>query len=136
MPILTNPRHEKFAQQLAAGNSASKAYAQEGYRQCRQNAARLITNDSVLARVSEMQAVAAKKSEVTVESLLDELEHARERADGFDQLSAAVKAISEKIKLSGLLVQKVEVGGPGSFDSCESIEDVADEMMAQLVEQF
>ena len=40
---------------------------------------------------------------------LDELEYARSRADNLDQLGAAVKAISEKGKISGLLVQGVEV---------------------------
>jgi hypothetical protein len=37
------------------------------------------------------------------------LEYARSRADNLDQLGAAVKAISEKGKISGLLVQGVEV---------------------------
>jgi hypothetical protein len=32
--------------------------------------------------------------------------------------------------VSGLLVQRVEVGGPGSFDDCESTEDIADKMLA------
>jgi hypothetical protein len=48
-------------------------------------------------------------------------EHARARADGLDQLSAAVKAISEKAKISGLLVRKIEVGDAGAFSECETI---------------
>jgi hypothetical protein len=40
-----------------------------------------------------------------------------------------VKAISEKARISGLLVQKVEVGGPGAFEECNSVEEVADELI-------
>ncbi len=133
MPNLTNPRHEKFALALREGKSATEAYTLAGYKPCRQNAARLMTNDDVKQRLVEIQAAAAKKSEVTVASLLDELEHARARADGLDQLSAAVKAISEKAKISGLLVQKVEVGGPGDFDGCETPEQVVEQVVREIV---
>ena len=109
MGILTNPRHELFAQELAKGKSATEAYTLAGYKPCRQNAARLTTNDDIRARLAEIQAQAATKSEVTVQSLLDELEHARARADSLDQLGAAVKAISEKAKISGLLTTKIEI---------------------------
>jgi hypothetical protein len=33
MPILSNPRHEKFAQALAEGKPASAAYEEAGYGQ-------------------------------------------------------------------------------------------------------
>jgi phage terminase small subunit len=129
MTALKNPRHEKFALALSEGKSATEAYTAAGYKPCRQNAARLTTNDDIQARLAEIQGAAAKSAEVTVQSLLDELEHARSRADGLDQLSAAVKAISEKAKISGLLVQRVEVGGVGAFDNCDSREAVADALM-------
>ncbi len=51
---------------------------------------------------------------------------------GLDQLSAAVKAISEKTKIAGLLVQKVEVGDVGDFDGCETVADVADELLEDV----
>ena len=128
MGILTNPRHELFAQELAKGKSATEAYAGAGYKPCRQNAARLTTNDDIRARLAEIQAQAAKKSEVTVQSLLDELEHARARADSLDQLGEAVKAISEKAKISGLLVSCVEVShanGGMTLDHESTAEDYA-----------
>jgi hypothetical protein len=71
---------------------------------------------------------------------LSELEEARVKASNLDQLSAAVRAIEAKAKVSGLLVQRVEVGGPGDFDDCESVEDVkataADTVLAELIEGF
>ena len=118
---LTNPRHERFAQALFEGKSAHQAYIDAGYKECRQNAARLTTKDDIKARLSELQTAVAKKSEVTAQSLLDELEAARARADSLDQLSSVVKAISEKAKISGLLVQRVEVGNPGDFSDCEGL---------------
>jgi len=112
MPILKNPRHEKFALVLSEGKSASEAYALAGYKPCRQNAARLTTKDDIRARLAEIQGVAAKATEVSIESLLNELEDARIRANSLDQLSTAVRAIEAKAKVSGIMVQRVEVGGP------------------------
>ena len=47
MRELTNPRYERFAQELAAGNSADGAYEAAGYRKHRGNAARLSSRNSV-----------------------------------------------------------------------------------------
>ena len=51
---------------------------------------------------------------------------------GLDQRSAAVKAISEKTKIAGLLMQKVEVRDVGDFDGCETVADVADELLEDV----
>src|SRR5215831_1692761 len=109
MAPLRNTRREKFCLALAEGRSASEAYELAGYRPCRKNAARLTTFDDIQCRGAEIQNAAAKKTEVTIESLLQELEEARHKASTLDQMSAAVKAIGEKARISGLLVQKVEV---------------------------
>jgi phage terminase small subunit len=77
VPLLKNPRHEKFALALAEGKSATDAYALAGYKPCRQNAHRMTTKDDIQARLAEIQGAAAKASEVTIESLLSELEAAR-----------------------------------------------------------
>ena len=53
MAILTNPRHEQFAQNLATGMSATEAYAKAGYKANEGNAWRLSRNEQVLERVSE-----------------------------------------------------------------------------------
>jgi hypothetical protein len=80
VPLLKNPRHEKFALALAEGKSATDAYALAGYKPCRQNAHRMTTKDDIQARLAEIQGAAAKASEVTIESLLSELEAARAKS--------------------------------------------------------
>lgn len=132
MPPLPNPRHERFAQALFKGETADAAYEIAAYKPNDGNCIRLKGNERVKARLVELQAAAAKASEVTVESLLAELEAARVRADSLDQLSSVVKAISEKAKISGLLVQRVEVGPAGAFDECETFE----ELIEATVQQF
>jgi phage terminase small subunit len=37
VPTLRNPRHERFAQELAAGKTADAAYVLAGYRENRSN---------------------------------------------------------------------------------------------------
>src|SRR6516164_1324857 len=100
MPPLSNPRHERFVQELFHGRSVDESYQAAGYKQNRGNASRLKANEAVLGRLTELQEEAAKQSEVTVQSLMAELEHARQHADTLGQLSASVRAISEKAKLA------------------------------------
>jgi hypothetical protein len=47
-----------------------------------------------------------------------------------EQFAAATSAAMSRAKLAGLLVDKVEVGGPGAFDHVETIEDVVRLMLA------
>jgi phage terminase small subunit len=55
MAVLTNSKHEHFAQEVTKGVSATKAYVSAGYFKAgaKQNASRLITNDGVCARIKE-----------------------------------------------------------------------------------
>jgi phage terminase small subunit len=56
LPILTNPRHERFAQSLAAGKSASESYVDAGFKESRHNAATLARKQHILDRVAELLA--------------------------------------------------------------------------------
>jgi hypothetical protein len=126
MGTLTNPRHERFAQALFEGETADAAYLKAGFKANRGNASRLKANENISARLAELQAAAAKASEVTVQSLLGELETARVRADNAEQFSASVRAIEAKARVSGLLTQKIEITNvTEEFDNAESIEDIA-----------
>lgn len=54
MPPLDNQRHERFAQDLAKGLPADKAYEAAGFKANRGNASTLKQNQNILNRVSEL----------------------------------------------------------------------------------
>jgi hypothetical protein len=61
--------------------------------------------------------MAAKRHEITQDSLLEELEQARQSALTNNQASAAVAASMGKAKLCGMIVERKESGKPGDFDN-------------------
>ena len=132
MPILQNQRHEKFAQELATGKSATEAYCLAGFKPSRQNAARLKTNDDINARVFELQQAAAKSCEISLESVCRELDQAIEVARAKGQAAPLVNAASLRARLGGLLVEKVELTQADSFENCESIEDISAKMLVDM----
>ncbi len=73
MAILKNTRHEKFAQYIAMGMSATEAYAKVGYKQSEAHASRLAGYGKVRARVAELMAPAVEATQATVERVLQEL---------------------------------------------------------------
>lgn len=113
MSALRNARREAFARAVAAGASATDAYEQAGYKRDNGAACRLAQREDVAARIAELQAIAAEKAAVTIESIAAELEAARAKAMEKDQISAAVQASMGKAKLFGLLVEKRQHSGPG-----------------------
>lgn len=73
MAALDNPRHERFAQALAEGMSATDAYVWAGFKANDGNASRLKGNERVVARLAELTAKGAERAEVTVERVVREL---------------------------------------------------------------
>lgn len=108
MPALDNPKHERFAQELAKGKSADDAYQEAGYKPNRGNASTLKANQIILDRVAELQERGAIRAEITIQSLLDEAEQARVLAMKIDNPAAAMTAIQGKAKLAGLWVDRSE----------------------------
>lgn len=108
MPPLDNPRHERFAQELAKGKSAGQAYVEAGYKANEGNCIRLKGNERILGRVAELQERFAIRAEVTIASLTAELEEVRDLAIRDGQYAPAVAAIKEKAVLAGVRVEKSE----------------------------
>jgi phage terminase small subunit len=108
MPALTNPKHERFAQELAKGKSATEAYVIAGYKLSEQNAHRLTRNDEVQTRVAEIVDRGAIRCEITLASLMKEAGEIQAAAMEAKQLSAATAALTIKAKLAGLWVDKAE----------------------------
>lgn len=63
MAVLSNSKHERFAQLVAKGVSATDAYVSAGYSKAnaRSNASRLSANDSILGRIKELKTAVAEK---------------------------------------------------------------------------
>lgn len=100
MPALKNARHERFAQELAKGETADAAYVAAGFKANRGNAATLKANQSVKDRVEELQGRAAEKAEWTAADRLIMLQ-----AIAMNSLAVeprvSVAAIAEANKMQG-----------------------------------
>jgi phage terminase small subunit len=105
---LPNAKHEKFAQELSKGKSATEAYVLAGYKANDGNAATLKGNQRVLDRVAELQNAGSLRVEVTIASLIQEAAEIQKEARAANQHSAAIAALTAKAKLAGLWVDKNE----------------------------
>lgn len=124
MPVLSNTKHERFAQALAKGETADAAYVLAGYEENRGNATRLKANESVLARVAELQERVAVRTEITVAGITERLlkladtaeatgitkdpETGEVKASSPKHLGVARSALMDAAKLNGLVVEKGE----------------------------
>lgn len=76
MPVLKNARHEKFAQNVAKGKSATEAYRLAyGAKAKSAEAAgsRLLSNVKVRKRVEELKQAGADRAEISIAKVLNEL---------------------------------------------------------------
>jgi len=145
MPELRNARHELFAQMLVEGKkhgwSNGAAYSRAGYRAegraAEVNASRLINanGNGIAARGQEIVGAGAKRAEVTVASLLDELDEVLSGALGEKQYAAARAAIDSKARLKGLFVDRISIEEGGVFSSCRSPEAVVDQLLIDMEPQ-
>lgn len=108
-----NARQERFCLGLSEGLPQSRAYIEAGYT-ARGNAAeveasKMVRLPKVAARVAELRADAAKRSEITVDDLVAELDVMLQLARATKNPSAGVTAIMGKAKLLGLIIDKAEV---------------------------
>ena len=115
MPAINNSRREKFAQEYAKGKSATEAMQKAGYSDPR-NSTRLTKNDEVRRRVDELKERGAIRAEVTIASLVQELEDARQLAVERGQAAAAVAATMGKAKVTGQIIDRAEVRTPDDFE--------------------
>jgi hypothetical protein len=114
MPILSNARHERFAQEVASGSSQSEAYDAAGFRSStpaatKANASRLMSRPEVRERVAELQLAQGRQSEIKRADLIEMLLADRERAHAHRQIAAAVRAAELIGKIIGMFVDRREI---------------------------
>lgn len=111
-------KQERFCQVYMETGNASEAYRQAYPKSqkwpedaVRVNASKLLKNTNVSLRVRALAEDALKRHEITVDTLVDELEEARQLAKSVETPSAMVAATMGKGKLLGLIVEKNEHTG-------------------------
>ena len=112
--IKLTPKQEKFCQVYIETGNASEAYRQS-YNTAKmkpetvnRTAKQLLDNRKIAARLDELREEHAKRHEITVDTLVAELEEARKLAFETEKAAAAVSATMGKAKLLGLVVDKQE----------------------------
>lgn len=112
-------QQEKFCRVFVETGNASEAYRQS-YKSDRKNAntiavdaSRLLDKPNVNRRIAMLRETHAKRHNVTVDSLVAELEEIKKIALSAEtpQSSAAVAAVMGKAKLTGLDKQLIEMSG-------------------------
>jgi phage terminase small subunit len=120
MPILSNARHERFAQLVAKGKSIGLAYVSAGYRPHAANPTRLRARREIDERIGEIEAtqqlVQEKAEERAIDAvsitragvlrmLIEDHDVAREKG----QIGAAVRATELLGKELGMFVERREL---------------------------
>ena len=80
MPILQNPRHERFAQELANGKSGNDAYVAAGFKANRGNAGALTRQQHISTRVAELLAARETVESKGLERAIERTAITKERA--------------------------------------------------------
>ena len=138
MPALKNVRYEKFCQHIATspktGWPQGRCYVEAGFKTADRSAdacaARLLTRANVQSRIAELVEPTVRKTRATVDTLAAQLDAVFDGATGDRQWGAAGSAAALKAKLLGFMRERLEVGAPGSFDACETTDDVMRTLLA------
>lgn len=118
MPVLTNPKHELFAQELAKGKTQLEAYTKAGYKPDDGAAARLSGNVRVKARVLELGERTAAKTVVTAAAITERLMRLSDQAELLGDaagIQASRACAMDAAKLNGLVVDKSTIDGSVAF---------------------
>jgi len=119
-----------FCAEYVEHGNASQAY-REAFADSKTvgiKAARLLKQDKIQAEIQRLREELAERHRITVESLIEELEEARQLALSPDpkgkvnSVQAAVAATMGKAKLAGLLVDKQSVEHSGGVASDMTVD--------------
>ena len=138
MPMLQNPRHERFANALAAGISKSSAYQELGYSEkgIPQGASRLANNPRVKARVEEICNL-ARRDKSTMEAfdkarVLNRLDTLGRAAEAARQFAAAIRCEELIGKEHGMFTESSRVAFEWDGDLAKLPPEIRLKFMQQL----
>jgi hypothetical protein len=141
LPILEDPRYERFSQLLSKGMPQSQAYVDSGFQAAtdqsiRVGACKLAKKAIIVKRVAELQDAGSRRAEREVgvtkgrvlQMLIDDRDGARERG----QYNAAIRADELLGKTLGIFTEKIEVrGGPLDDINFEDLEALIEAVNAE-----
>ena len=137
MSVLDNPRHERFAQNLASGMTQDAAYEAAGYNKSTSAAARLSADVRICERVASLLDKGAKQTESALSAKQRFIERAYEKAAA--ALESVTLATAQDVKAlldSALAADKDQrVTDGGISDRTASVADGA-RRAGQLVDQL
>ena len=118
---LDNARHERFAQGVASGKSATDAYDDAGYEPDRSHASRLASNGNVSERVEELlkeaERLAVDASKITKDMVLGGLLHEAMHAKSDGARVQAWKHLGQS-NVVGLFIGDDENRKPATPQEC------------------
>lgn len=148
MPVLPNPKHERFAQELAKGKSADAAYVAAGYRENHGNAGALRRQQHISIRVAELLERARSIEVIATERAIERLAISKERVlaelakIGFSDIRKAVRwksaLVTEEDNPDGgeVLVIKTVVTNLVEIVPSDEIDDATAAAIAQVTQNI
>ena len=138
MPSLKNPRHERFAQELAQGKSQVEAYELAGFKPHRGNASKLAQEQNILERVAEIQSERAEIEIQATEKAMEALAIDKQwvmarlvdnatRAAANEDFGPSNKALELLGKEFGMFKDRLELSG-----GLAKAEDLSDDELAAV----
>ncbi len=137
MRPLGNLRHELFCREYIKTGLASEAY-RRAYPQPRSPevvwsaSSRLLRHVKVRQRIKVLREQVMKRSDITIEKILSDYQHALNLAKAQSKPNEMVVAAKEQARLVGLLVERKELGGVGDFEHLHDPADVLDKVAREI----
>jgi hypothetical protein len=139
MGMLRNVRHEFFVREyVKTGGNGAEAYRRiaarfPNKRLRNPDAAKVIAHHirrrpEVQRRERELISLMVKKSDITIERVLSNLEDAFITAKNQAKPSEMTNATMAQAKVVGLLRDRVETGGVGEFDGTEDVSAILEKV--------
>ena len=105
---LSSPRHEHFCQLIVEGYGDLDAYEEAGFKRHKGSASRLRNSTHICERIEQLRERNQKRHDVTIESILDELDDALCLSRRTESPSSMIAATKAKAQLMGLWVERAE----------------------------
>jgi hypothetical protein len=136
MPLLPNPRWEKYCQGIASGLKPGRAAKEAGYSKNGNNQSRLKTLPEIQKRIEELRMaiheVTIQKSGVDKKAVIRSIEQTREAAKAAMQYGAALKADELLGKTIGMFIERREIGRAGEFEGLSDKREIVEAIIARI----